>query len=843
MSSRTLWGRRKESSDSVHRLFDLAALSGKTLVGQSGRLSRLLFLSGANIFPLDSDETLQLYRGIQTLLAHLPPGYGMQFRVEVRHGIPGERSFLLPDGFPPADTLFSWSEEGEEGGEGLLSSDKSQDFLARPARKRSLVMAIVGYPDRERERLRLSHFPRGAPAPLPKGGEETEKRRGERLREIRQLEEAVLALLPGAGMEGRSPGEEEILAHLACRANPGLMTKVPFGGESRGKIPPLFQTTFQEFPGEIKAYRPDGEVLWGRFHALRQLPSTFHRETLAPILEGPDFDCDLTVNLFKPDRNLASRSIQSNATVNRFLTLLLPGKSYRLESVIAEQDDFLKTLHEAPEEESAPLLLNLTLGYWHPDRRRLSELGQQTVRAFSEADGALCAAEPYRQWPLFRSQFPADGCANDRWEVVTAAQASRFLPVWDRFPDMANPWFVAKNHRQEILGLDFWSREIPNANGLVLGRSGSGKSFGVKMLLSQYLLSSSSHHAVIVESGGDFERLSSFFGGDYVRIDLSGNFSLNPFPLKEDLQREGGLYDPDWMGFLVALIETFLITAHPVAPLHRSILGQCLGDLYDRLPESGIRPCLTDLVRTLFSFRGRDAEDEEASVRMAKTLESWSTGLYAPLFNNPEGFRPRSRILAFDLSGLDRQEALRGIVFAFIAGISMEKLFREKNRKLYFVYDEAHRLMTQFSGTGFLEHMYRTARKFGGGVVAMSQSPEDWLGEGREGGILGNSSWKWIFPCSVLPETYRKIGLSERETEIINALDFSRGEFSECYLSMGMRRGILRLEPSPLEYWMAARSPEEDRIFGEALASAGSVREALLMLAERTWDKRDAEDS
>ena len=436
---------------------------------------------------------------------------------------------------------------------------------------------------------------------------------------------------------------------------------------------------------------------------------------------------------------------------------------------------------------------------------------------------------------------------------MSGRSRSRDLPEWEpgspgeRPREVAAahgivPWFFAKNHRQEILSLDFWSRELPNANGLVIGRSGSGKSFGVKMLLHQYLLASPDHHAVIVENGGDFERMCAFFGGDYVRIDLSGSFSLNPFPLKEDLSREGGSYDPDWMGFLVALLETFLITAHPVTPLHRSILGQCLGDLYDRLPDGQGRPCLSDLVRTLFSFRGRDAEDEESSVRMAKTLESWSTGLYAPLFNNPQGFRPQSRLLAFDLSGLDRQEALRGIVFAFIAGLSMEKLFREKNRRLYFIYDEAHRLMTQFSGTGFLEHMYRTARKFGGGVVAMSQSPEDWLGENREGGILGNSSWKWIFPCSVLPETYRKIGLSEREGQIIDSLDFARGDFSECYLSMGTRRGILRLEPSPLEYWMAARSPEEDRLFAAMLEEKGAVKEALLALAEEIWNKRDVDE-
>ncbi len=820
----------------MHRLFDLARLSGTTLVGHSGRLGRILFLSGVNMFPLDEEEAAQVYRGLVTLLAHLPEGFGLQFRVEVRHGRPGETPGLVPGTVPDPDEVFP--SFGEEDPLGHLARDRRRDFRERPARRRRIVLTIVGHPDHEKARLRPSVLPRGSHAPSSREKEEEPGRSARRLREIREVEEVLLALLPGAGMEGVRPSEEEVLRHLAERANPGLFVMEPFRPDRRGAIAPLFQTTFQEFPGELRAFRPDGTVLRGRFHALRQLPARFHRETLAPILEGPDFDCDLTLNLFKPDRSLVSRSVQSTATVNRFLTLLLPGKSYRLESVISGQEDFLRDLHEGPEEESRPLVANLTVGYWHPERRVLAEQGMQTVRSFGEADGALCAVEPFRQWPLFRSQFPLDGDANDRWEVLTATQAARFIPVWDRFPDQATPWFLAKNHRQEILGLDLWSRELPNANGLVIGRSGSGKSFGVKLLLSQYLLADPSHQTIIVENGGDFERLAGFLGGDYVRIDLSGSFSLNPFPLRADLVGENGQYDPDWTGFLVALLETFLITAHPVLPLHRSILAQCLGDLYDRLPDPGSRPCLTDLVRTLFAFRGRDAEDEEASLRMAKTLEAWATGLYAPLFNNPAGFAPSSRILAFDLSGLDRQEALRGIVFAFIAGLSLERLFREKNRRLYFVYDEAHRLMTQFKGTGFLEHLYRTARKFGGGVIAMSQSPEDWLTEGREGGILGNSSWKWIFPCSVLPETYRRIGLSDREIAIIDSLESVRGEYAECYMTMGTRRGVLRLEPSPLEYAIAARSPEEDRRIDRIRAESGSLSEALLKLAGQRWEER-----
>ena len=247
-----VWNKKTLPGDAVHRLFDLSTLSGKTLVGHSGRLTRLLFLSGANIFPLDSDETLHLYRGISALIGHLPPGYGLQFRVEFRQGRPVEKAFLAPFGPMP----FEW--KGEGGGERHLADDKNEDYGGRPTRSRHLSLAIVGYPDHERDRLRVSFYPKGGVSAVPKGREETPKRREDRLREIRQIEEAVLALLPGAGMEGVSPGEGEILAHLAGRANPGLLAVDGFREARRGALPPLFQTTFQEFPGERGSTRSQG---------------------------------------------------------------------------------------------------------------------------------------------------------------------------------------------------------------------------------------------------------------------------------------------------------------------------------------------------------------------------------------------------------------------------------------------------------------------------------------------------------------------------------------------------------------------------------------------------------
>jgi hypothetical protein len=43
---------------------------------------------------------------------------------------------------------------------------------------------------------------------------------------------------------------------------------------------------------------------------------------------------------------------------------------------------------------------------------------------------------------------------------------------------------------------------------------------------------------------------------------------------------------------------------------------------------------------------------------------------------------------------------------------------------------------------------------------------------------------------------------------------------------------ILRLEPSLLEYWLSAKSPEEDRVVKERVLETGGLKEALKSLLE-----------
>ncbi|MHB1286199.1 MAG: VirB4 family type IV secretion system protein [Leptospirales bacterium] len=829
---------RSRTAPPVSRYFDLVGEEDGILYGASGRYARLFEVSGVDMFGKSESEVQQIHRGILALLGHLPEGMSLQFRIHTRVGIPREGEVRMPDWFQ----RDSSRERSETERVAWYRNDRRKDMSYRLLRTRDLYLAVISHNDAELRRIRPSGFPLRAP------GRSTRRFSLERhLKRIRQIQEVgglIETLLPGCAMMGTALEGPRLKEYLYRILNPASLTdSVPFREEDPQSSLPLkeilSQTAFHESPTGLKAFNPDGTVRHGRIHALRLLPSELDRDTLAPILQGLDFSHDLVMNLWKPERDQTLKAVQSQMTVNRFLSLLLPGKSYRLSAETRQQESFLESAHEALAEEGVPYLMNLSVAYWSSDPDDLPDLGKEVLKGFSEAMGAIMAHEPYRQWPLFLAGLPLQGDSNDRWEVVLSGKLPHFLPIWDKAPDHETPWFWVKNHLDEPMGLDFWRSTHSNHNGLILGQSGSGKSFGTKLLLGQFLSESPEHHTMIVENGGDFERFCEFFQGEYLKIDLSGRFSLNPFPTRRELEISEGpprVYDPDLLGVLGSVLETFLVPQMVVGSLHRKTLMACLETVYDKLAGPDSRPMLSLLSQELLQYRGRDREDETLSYAMGKILESWATGIYGSLLNNPKGLERGGRLIAFDLSALDSHAALKGIVFSFIASLALYRLKEEgTQRRLFLVFDEAHRILHDLRGTEFLTHLYRTVRKFGGGVIAISQSPADFLEEELSAGLLNNTFWKWVFPLHNGHDRLEELGFHSREQELVLTLASEKGSYSEGLLKMGTESRLLRLEPSPLAFWISARSMEEDAQFRNALRTTGGFEEALASLVkERT---------
>ena len=76
-----------------------------------------------------------------------------------------------------------------------------------------------------------------------------------------------------------------------------------------------------------------------------------------------------------------------------------------------------------------------------------------------------------------------------------------------------------------------------NANMIILGTSGSGKSTAAKLLLRSHIRNN--NQLVIIDPEGEFETMANSFGGDFISLGKGGNFGMiNPLEVIVDADEE-----------------------------------------------------------------------------------------------------------------------------------------------------------------------------------------------------------------------------------------------------------------------------------------------------------------
>ena len=402
----------RRTSPPVSRAFDLWGEEAGVVYGTRERYALLYRLSGVNLFVRPDSAVEQVYQGLRLFLHHLPEGWGLQFRVRTRIGVPADGDVLAPRWC--REPFAGSPSSREEDPPAWYLGERHHHFLNRTLRTRELTLALISFPEKEKIRVRPSFYPRREsftrPSRFLRGTHE------KRMADLLDTGALLEQLLPGGGIEARRMDGTELREHLSAILNPSLPTRLwsPSPDPRMTLSEELAHTSFTETPDGLVARHPDGGVLHGRMQSLRSWPSDPDRDTLALFLEEADFSHDLVLNLWKPPRKKTLDAVQSHMTVSRFLGLLLPGRSYRLENDQRQRERFLEAAFEDDREGGDPFAVNLCLSFWSDNESDLTEMGQELFRAYSSVPGTLLAHEPYRQWPLFLSAPPSRSRKRDK---------------------------------------------------------------------------------------------------------------------------------------------------------------------------------------------------------------------------------------------------------------------------------------------------------------------------------------------------------------------------------------------------------------------------------------------
>jgi type IV secretory pathway VirB4 component len=131
--------------------------------------------------------------------------------------------------------------------------------------------------------------------------------------------------------------------------------------------------------------------------------------------------------------------------------------------------------------------------------------------------------------------------------------------------------------------------------------------------------------------------------------------------------------------------------------------------------------------------------------------------------------------------------------------------------------DECWELLKSKASAQFMEYCARTLRKTGSGITFITQGLEEIIQSPIGPAILNNTATKFILLQKGDLEPTRKIlKLNDKEMVLISSLKQVKGRYSEAFMISNDLRSVIRISPTPVEYWLATSDASDNELLEKA---------------------------
>jgi type IV secretion system protein VirB4 len=452
---------------------------------------------------------------------------------------------------------------------------------------------------------------------------------------------------------------------------------------------------------------------------------------------------------------------------------------------------------------------SLTIVLYDEDRANLSRSVAECFKTCAALDITL-TEERYNILNAFLATVPGNQAFNLRrmWllstnhadlsplftphsgESVNATLGTEYLAALET--DSRTPYFFNLHH-QDI------------AHTLILGASGSGKSFFLSFLLTH--LQKYEPCTFIFDLGGSYESVTRVFGGAYVAVNLQRPFSINPFQLPPTAENHRFL-----LSFLRVLAESggYRLTARDERDLHEQI-----ENLY------AVEPSQRRLY-TLVNILNRTLREH---------LQRWvEGGPYGFLFDNVEDNLTFSRFQTFDFEGMDKNpQILEPLLFYILhrANAAIHDPAISTTFKVFAI-DEAWRFLRHSAIKSYVQEGFKTWRKKNAAVILATQSSDDLLSSELLPVVVESCPTKlFLSNPGIDVSSYREtFHLNQTEANLVAGLVPKR----QILLKRPDQSKVLNLNVGAKDYWLYTNNPFDNKKRQEAFDRYG-FEEALEILA------------
>jgi len=336
-----------------------------------------------------------------------------------------------------------------------------------------------------------------------------------------------------------------------------------------------------------------------------------------------------------------------------------------------------------------------------------------------------------------------------------------------------------------------------NANMIILGTSGSGKSTAAKLMLRTHIRNQSK--IICIDPEGELQDMAKLYDGDFINLGLGGEYGMiNPLEIVADVDEEeaGG----KGLGYSVLTntlqtLKAFMKYYDPsIEEDVLTLFNEVVVETYQRFNinvntdfsslTSEDYPTFSDVYKTIrgriLSY-GEATHERDIMERLELKVRPLTFGGLEHYFDGHTTISPESNFIVFNIKELMNAEVnVKNALFFNILKHAWS-LCLDKSINSVLMVDEAHMLLGNNNqlGADFLANVQRRARKYNSGTIVITQEPSDFsasevIQQGKA--IFDNSSYYLIMNLKkqAVEDLSKLIDINDSEQESIKR--YNQGE-------------------------------------------------------------------
>lgn len=403
-------------------------------------------------------------------------------------------------------------------------------------------------------------------------------------------------------------------------------------------------------------------------------------------------------------------------------------------------------LDDVMEDDQKLYYLTFTVCLFAPTKE---DLDNNTTLVNSVANKHLCPIRrlEFQQEQGFDSSLPLCIRSTEVKRLYTTQSASIFIPYTSMELHQKDGICYGTNQISDNI-IMFSRLHGHNYNGLILGESGTGKSFAAKNEIVSAIMRSEDNMVYVLDPEGEYVPLSRAMNGEVIDLSPGSQTYINPLDMDIDYDGES---DPVGMKaqYIISMIEIMLGDKAKIDPQAKTIVTRCVNSIYRpylehirRLKDAGsditcdkkAMPTLNTLYNELLT------QPEPEAQTMARIIEPYAVGSFAT-FAHRSNVETNKNFVVYNIKNLGT--GMKDLGLHICLNDIWNKMIENKKKGLWtWIYiDEFYLLLRCDSAAEFLVQVWKRARKWQGVPTAIMQNTEDLLRSQDSRDIINNTSF------------------------------------------------------------------------------------------------------